>query len=409
MNYWSYTPYIHGINILIMYKRALKLPKNPEESIFLWGPRQAGKSSLLKELYPDSLYIDLLKNEEFIRYKEKPYLLRQEIELAVQNETLESNTIVIDEIQLIPSLLNEIHWLIENCNYHSEKLKFIMCGSSARKVRRGHANLLGGRALRYELHGLSAIELADDFDISKILNRGYLPRHYSSSKYNSLIRSYIDVYLKEEILAESLVRDLPTFSNFLNAVALTDTEIVNYNNIASDCGVSSKTAKEYFQILIDTLLADYLPAYTKKPKRRIIQSPKFYYSDVAIVNHLTKRKNLEPGSFDFGKAFENWVFHELKTYRAYNEFEIDLSYWRLTTGVEVDFIINDMQVAIEVKATENINNKHLKGLRELIKDHPNVEKLVIVCLENKSRITDDKIQILSIKDFVKMLWSHKLV
>lgn len=390
------------------YKRQLKLPLEPEESFFLWGSRQVGKSSLLKYLYSNVLYVNLLKNELYLKYKKEPYLLRKEIEAKVEVDNLPGGIVVIDEVQKVPALLDEVHWLIENCKYRNEKIKFILCGSSARKVKRGHANLLGGRAIRYELYGLSGSELVEDFDLVRILNRGYLPRHYQSGQSNALIRSYIDDYLKEEILAESLVRDLPAFSDFLNAAAITDTEIIVYENIASDCGVSSPTVKEYFQILADTLLASFLPSYVKRPKRRVIQSPKFYFSDIGVVNYLSKKKNLEPGDIYFGKAFENWVYHELRSYRAYNEFEIDLSYWRLSTGTEVDFIINDMEFAIEVKASTSISNKHLKGLREVIKDYPQLKKRIVVSLEQEERFTDDGILILPYETFLNLLWSHKL-
>ncbi len=387
-------------------KRLLKLPKKPQESFFLWGPRQTGKSSLLKELYSDSFYVDLLQTSEYLKYLEKPWLLREEIIALKASDQVKilSHPIIIDEIQKVPLLLDEVHWMIENL-----KLKFALCGSSARKVKRGHANLLGGRALRYEMFGFSAAELKSDFDLEHILNSGYFPRHYFNQSYEKLINSYVKDYLKEEIANEALVRNIPNFSNFLSAAALSDGELVVYTNIASECSVSSNTVKEYFQILEDTLLGRFLPAYTRRPKRRTVQSPKFYFSDIGIVNHLCKRGKIVPKSELFGKAFENWVFHELNTYNAYNDKFLDFAYWKLTTGVEVDFIINDMEYAIEAKASSRIEDRQMKGLRELSKDFPDLRKKIIVSLVDKDRITSDGIEIINYQSFIRKLWNGSLL
>lgn len=385
-----------------MQERLLELPKEPKESFFLWGPRQAGKSTLLKATYPESKYLDFLKNEECIKYLERPQQLREEL-LSLNKKEI-TNPIVIDEVQKVPAILDEVHWLIENL-----RVKFALCGSSARKLKRGKANLLGGRAVRYEMYGFSAYELQKDFNLTTMLNKGYLPRHYLSSNIKQLLDSYVKDYLKEEIAEEGLSRNLPAFSNFLYSAALSDTEIVNFSNIARDCAVSSPTVKEHFQILVDTLIAKFLPAYIRRPKRRIIQAPKFYFFDVGIVNYLTKRNNIEPKSELFGKAFENWVFHELSVYNSYREKYYDFSYWRLTSGMEVDFIINDMQYAIEAKASEKITDNHLKGLRELIKDHKSVKKRIIVSLETEKRLTSDKIYIYPYQKFINELWSGDLL
>ncbi len=344
---------------------------------------------------PDSIWIDLLKAEEFRRYLEHPEWLRQEI---LQLEQI-SPFIVIDEVQKIPELLDEVHWLHEN-----HKIQFALCGSSARKVRRGQANLLGGRALRYELLGFTSAELKNEWDLNRMLNHGYLPRIYLSDRPRQRLNSYVADYLKEEVAAEGLVRNLPVFSNFLNIAALSDAEAVNFSTIARDCGISSQTIRQYFQILEDTLLGSWLPAYRKRPKRRVVTSPKFYFSDIGVVNFLAKRGSLVPGSELYGKAFENWCFHELQAYNMYHDLFANLSYWRLAGGTEVDFIINSMEIAIEAKAASRISGRHLKGLRSLKQDHPGVGKQIVVCLEDKPRITDDKIEILPAKDFAAKLW-----
>src|SRR5664280_1027351 len=258
----------------LMFKRALVLPPPGEETFFLWGPRQTGKTTLLRETYRDALWLDLLKADEYRRYLERPDLLREEL----ADRPL-PNQVVIDEIQKVPQLLDEVHWLHENSG-----VRFALCCSSARKVRHGAANLLGGRALRYALIGLTANELASDLDLDRLLNHGYLHRLYESNRTQRMLAAYVGDYLKEEIAAEGLVRNLPEFSGFLNAAALSDGDLVNFSNIARDCGVSSNTVKGHFGILEDTLLGGWLPAYTKRPKRRVIGAPKFYFSDVGVVN-----------------------------------------------------------------------------------------------------------------------------
>jgi predicted AAA+ superfamily ATPase len=383
----------HDILKHMYIHRAQKLPPAGTETFFLWGPRQTGKSTLLRHTYREAVWIDLLKAEEYRRYMQQPELLRQEL-----SEEDRERQIVIDEIQKVPALLDEVHWIFENRGF-----QFALCGSSARKVKRGAANLLGGRAVRYELHGLVASELKREFELDRMLNHGYLPRIYASSRPRSLLDAYIADYLKEEVAAESLVRNLPVFSEFLNIAALSDTELVNFSTIARECGVSSHTVKAYFGILEDTLLGRWLPAYRKRPKRRVIGAPKFYFADVGLVNRLARRGTLQPGSELFGKAFENWIFHELVAYNAYADADAIISYWRLPSGIEVDFIINDMQLAIEAKSSARITNDHLKGLRNVAQDHGEVKRRLVVCLEQKARRTDDGIEILPVSTFVKSL------
>ena len=381
-----------------MFTRRLRLPPPGTETFFLWGPRQTGKTTLLQAAYPDALWIDLLKADEYRRYVQNPELLRGE--LAARPTVRQ---VVIDEVQKVPQLLDEAHWLHER-----RGIRLALCGSSARKVKRGQANLLGGRAVRYELLGLTAREIGREFDLDRMLNHGYLPRIYLSDEPRRLLNSYVADYLKEEVAAEGLVRTLPVFSGFLNIAALSDAEIVNFSTIARECGVSSHTVKGYFGILEDTLLGRWLPAYTRRPKRRVIGAPKFYFADAGVVNHLARRGELHRGSELYGKAFENWVFHELCAHNAYTETFATLSHWRLASGIEVDFVINDMQLAIEVKPTAKITADHLKGLRSLAQDHPRIKQRVVVCLEAKSRRTEDGILILPAGDFTDRLAAGSL-
>lgn len=378
-------------------QRLLNLPIAENETFFLWGARQTGKSTLLRRTYPEALWVDLLKAETFRRYSTNPEYLRQELELN------RSEFVVIDEVQKVPALLDEVHWLHENRGIH-----FALCGSSARKLKRGHGNLLGGRGARFELFGLSAKELGPDFDLHRMLNHGTLPRIYRTDNPQRLLNAYVSEYLKEEVMSEGLIRRLPPFSNFLNAAALSDTEQVNYTNIARELGVSRETVRGYFEILEDTLIGHLVPSYRKRPKRRVVAADKFYFSDVGVANFLARRGAIIPGSELYGKAFENWVFHELRCYDSYRERYAGFSYWRLSTGVEVDFIVNDFECAIECKSSSVVTDRQLKGLRELFKDHPSTKRRILIAQEPNSRRTPDGIEILNVASFLEELWEGRL-
>jgi uncharacterized protein len=377
-----------------MYTRRLELPSQPGTSFFLWGPRQSGKTTLLKQIYPDAYRIDLLKTDELMALLRQPSRLRQLV-----THLPAERWVVIDEIQKAPQLLDEVHYLIQE-----EKRSFALCGSSARKVRRGHANLLGGRALRFELLGLTALEIGPDFDLLRLLNTGPLPSHYDHADPRLALRSYVDDYLREEVLHEGFTRNLPTFSDFLRIAALGDTGVVSFSNIARECGLAASTVRDHFGILEDTLLGAYLPSFTQRPKRRTIQAPKFYFRDVGVVNHLAQRIEVKPGSELFGYAFENWLFHELSLHSRYSREFYNLAYWQLTTGIEVDFILGKAAVAIEAKGKERVSSNDLKGLRQFKKEYPEVEHCLVVCLEKQVRRLDDGIWVLPYQDFLVRLW-----
>src|SRR3990167_858612 len=269
-----------------MYNRILSLVLVDRKSAFLWGARQTGKSTYLKTYFPQSHRYDLLKSDVCARLEKNPHLLREEI-LALPGEQLK-HPIVIDEIQKIPKLLDEVHWLIENT-----KAQFILCGSSARKLKRLGTNLLGGRALRYSFYPLTFVEIPK-LDLLRALNNGLIPAHYLSEHSDLLLESYVADYLQHEIREEGVVRNLPAFSQFLDSVAFSNAQMVNYTNIARDCGVSAKTVEVYYQVLVDTLLGYFLYPYHKKIKRDIIgKAPKFYLFDVGVANYLARRKIVE--------------------------------------------------------------------------------------------------------------------
>jgi uncharacterized protein len=379
-----------------MFIRKQILVDSDNESLFLWGARQTGKSTLLKALFPNALLFDLLKSDVFERFYKNPHQFR-EIVLAVAQETV----IIVDEIQKIPSLLDEIHWLIVN-----NKNRFILSGSSPRKIIRSGVNLLGGRAIRYELYPLIQPEIPD-FDLLKALNNGLLPRNYLSENPKKLISAYIGNYLRDEIIAEANIRNIKAFTKFLDAAAFSNGEMVNYTNIASDCGVSATTVKDYFQILEDTLIGRFVPSFQKKPKRKVILAPKFYYFDVGISNYLLKRGKIEFGSEAFGNAFEHFIYQELYAHSNYSGLEYTISYWRTTSQIEVDFILGDHQVALEVKGTDNVHSRHLNGLKSFSEEYA-VEKSIIVSNDPFERIIGN-ITVLPWKIFLERLWAGKII
>lgn len=368
----------------------------------MWGPRQTGKSTLLKTLFPKALRYDLLLSDEYQRILRNPSLIREDCLGKGIDSRTQDEPIVIDEIQKVPALLDEVHWLMEN-----KGIRFILCGSSARKLKRGQGNLLGGRAVRYELFPLVFPEIPD-FSLTKALNAGLLPRHYDTPRPDRRIQAYVGDYLREEIVAEALTRNIPSFSRFLEIASLSNGEIVNYTNIARQCGVSSPTVKEYFQILEDTLTGRFLPAFRAKKKRRLVASPKFYFFDLAPVIHLSRRGRVEPGSELFGRAFEHFIWMEIVAHSSYSDLFYPISYWRTTSGFEVDFLLGDGEIAVEAKATPMVNSNHLKGIRAFTEEHQ-TKRRIIVSLDPRPRKTEDHLEILPWKTFLERLWEGKLI
>jgi predicted AAA+ superfamily ATPase len=351
---------------------------------------------LIRAAYPNVSYYDLLQTKDFVRLSRNPSFLGED--LAVLND---GDTVVIDEIQKIPQLLDEVHSLIFRKN-----LRFILSGSSPRKLKRHGANLLGGRALKEILFPLVSAEIPD-FDIHKAVRYGTLPRHYLISDPWKRLAAYIGVYLNEEIREEALSRQLKTFSRFMETAAFTNGEIVVYKNIAQDCGIDYRTVKDYFEILVDTLIGYMIPSFTHTKKRRSIQSPKFYYFDVGIANYLRNRRNIQLGSIDFGHAFEHFIIQELIAYLGYNGKEEQLTYWRTGSGYEVDAVIGAGRIAIEIKSTEEIQSRHLKGLKAFQEEFPDC-RLIAVSFDLRPRISNG-VEVYPATDFLKKLWNHEIV
>ncbi|MBQ2351800.1 MAG: ATP-binding protein [Bacteroidales bacterium] len=375
-----------------MINRFLSIKNEIDSSIFLFGARQTGKSTILRQQFPESIYIDLLDNSVKERYQRRPTLLYETLK-----DKEEGTLAIIDEIPEAPELLNEVHRLIVEAG-----LVFILCGSSARKLKRKGHNTLGGRAFPVYLYPFVSAEIPD-FDIDRAVAYGTIPPHYLAKNPSRLLAGYIDVYLKEEIKEEALVRNLNAFHRFLEVAALTDGEIVNYNNIAQDCGVHATTVNAYFDILEDSLMGYRIPAFRKVMKRRLMQAPKFYYFDIGVANHLLHRKEMSRGSVDYEHAFEHLVIQEIYAWLHYTHSEETLSYWRTYTGIEVDAVIGDARVAIEIKSTEEIQLRHTKGLKAFGEEHPDSRRMVVSLDKFNRRIGD--IECVYVLDFFKMLWS----
>lgn len=390
---------------LVQYQRILKLDLPPKQSAFLWGARKTGKSTYLAKNFPNSISYDLLKSELYLKYTKKPYVFREEI-LALAKNTLK-HPIIVDEVQRVPLLLNEIHWLIENTDAY-----FILCGSSARKLKRGAANLLGGRAWKYHFYPLVYPEVTD-FDLLKALNTGLIPSHYLSRNPTKSLQAYIQDYLIEEIKTEGLTRNLPSFARFLDIFAFSNGELTNFTNIARECGVDAKTVKNYYEILVDTLLGYFVYPYKKKISRDVISSmPKFYLFDVGVSGFLTKRNiNILKGA-EAGKAFEHYIFMELMSYKGINDCDYEINFWRTKTGLEVAFILGQGEVAIEVKISAQVEKQDIKGLIAFTEKH-RPSKSIVVSLDAAARKIKTEngyeILILPFKIFLKKLWGKKII
>lgn len=390
-----------------MFERKLKLDLPAQQSAFFWGARQTGKSSYLKIRFKQSVYYDLLDTHTFIRLAKSPYLLREEI-LAMPAETLQY-PIIIDEVQKVPEIMNEVHWLIEN-----KKIQFILCGSSVRKLKTNATNLLGGRAWLYHFYPLVSCEIPD-FNLLTALQHGLIPRHYLSAPehLSNHLQAYVEVYLTDEIRNEGLVRNLSGFAKFLDVAGLSNGEMININNIARDCGIDRSTVQGYYQILIDTLVGYMIPPYTKKIKRDlIIATQKFYLFDVGVANYLAKQSITSLQGASAGKSFEHFILMELLAYIQLSRKRLNITYWRTKTGLEVDFIVGDAYLAIEVKISKQVHQQDLKGLIAFCEEHTTT-KAIVVSLDERARVLQIQenltIHILPFHDFLRKLWADELI
>ena len=362
-----------------------------EQSYFLLGPRGVGKSYFTTNKYKKALCFDLLDSDIYTKLIASPRRLSEYIPSSFRQ------WIIIDEIQKIPELLDEVHRLIEK-----RKLKFILTGSSARKLKTKNVNLLAGRALTEYMYPLTVEELNKDFSLKKSLSYGHLPMAYQTSQPKKFLNSYIHTYLKEEIQQESLTRNLPGFSRFLESASFCQGAVLNITNISRECSVHRKVVESYFSILKDTLLSYELKPFLKKSKRELIQRPKFYFFDVGVFQTLRPKGPLDSVSERSGVALETLVLQEVKAYNSYKSLGYEVFYWRTRNHKnEVDFILYGEKglKAIEVKLSHRIRTEDYRGLLEFLKDYPQTEAFLLYTGQ-KSYVFKD-IQVLPVEKFLK--------
>jgi predicted AAA+ superfamily ATPase len=372
-------------------------PVKGSGAAFLLGPRKTGKTTLLKQRFPDATYFDLLDTELAAELAVRPRTLRERLLAAPPA------TVVIDEIQQAPGLLEEVHFLLENTS-----IQFVICGSSARKLKRKAPNLLGGRAVEYHLGPLTSAELPD-LDLRRMLNHGGLPAHYLVDSPAPLLRSYVSTYIKQEVIDESLTRNVPAFARFLEIVGLTHGRQLNYANVARESGVSAGTVRGYYQILEDTLLGFELQPWRRSRKRRMVETAKFYLFDIGLANALhPELRRVDEGTDAYGRAFEHFLINEVRAYLEYRGRDDRLSYWRTSSGLEVDLVIGDMDVALELKSTREIRRRDLKGLRALLEERQPREKILVSRVAAPRR-TEDGIDIVPWRQFCARLWGGDII
>lgn len=344
-----------------MYKRLLTTPLKERKSFFLFGPRGTGKTTLLKNLFPNVLFVNLLQSEYYNRLSSDPGLIQKMIPPQY------TDWIIIDEIQRIPELLNEVHDLIE-----TKKHVFILTGSSARKLRRKGVNLLAGRALTYYLHPLTAIEQEETFNVIESLRLGHLPARFNEHHPQKYLKDYVQTYIREEVLQEGITRNIGHFSRFLEIASFSQGNVVNISEIAREAKIKRSLAENYFSILEDLLIGVMLPVFTRKAKRKLIGHQKFYYFDVGVFRAIRPTGPLDSDAEIDGPALETLVFQEIRAINDYLETDYQLYFWRTKNGLEIDFVLYGPNglIAIEVKRSSHVHSKNLRGLKEFKKDYP---------------------------------------
>lgn len=384
------------------YKRLLDLPWSPNPltgsaAAFLWGPRQSGKTTLLHQRFPEARFYDLLDTTLSAELSVTPRLLREQI-LAARPPV-----VVVDEVQKVPALLEEVHWLLENT-----ATRFVLCGSSARALRRRARNLLGGRAVEHHLLPLTSREIPD-LDLERYFHHGGLPVHYLVDDPTPRLKAYVNAYIREEIIDESATRNVPAFARFLQVVALTHAQQINYANIARETGVSPSTVRSYFQILDDTLLGYTLEPWRKASRRRLVETAKYYLFDVGVARALHPEASaVAEGSDQYGRAYEHFLLNEVRACLAYRRDSRPLAFWRTHSGYEVDLIVGDLEAAIEFKSGRQVRDADFRGLRALGEEQ-RARRRIIVARTDEPRTTDDGIEILPWRLFCSHLWDGAIV
>ena len=379
------------------FRRLLTIDLPPGRSAFLWGARQTGKSTFLRERFPDSVYVDLLDADTVLRLGARPTRLGEELQSA---PAALAHPVVIDEIQKAPGLLDEVHRLME-----TRGLSFVLCGSSARKLRRAGVNLLGGRAWRFEMFPLTWAEIPD-FDLLQALTRGLLPGVYSEPRFRRSLAAYVRDYLTQEIINEGLTRNHAAFTRFFEALRFCHGELLNYAAIARDCGVEAKTVRAYFEILQDTLVGYLIyPFHRHTGRQSISAAPKFYLFDVGVAGHVCGRTLTAAGGAEFGRAFEHFLLLEIIAARSYREMDYPIEFWRTKSGLEVDFVLDRGAVAVEAKA--RVRSGDLRPIRAFVEEFAPRRAVVVTAEADRRRV--DGIDIMRYDEFLGMLHAGEIV
>ncbi len=379
------------------FRRLLTIDLPPGRSAFLWGARQTGKSTFLRERFPDSVYVDLLDADTVLRLGARPTRLGEELQSA--SEAV-AQPVVIDEIQKAPGLLDEVHRLME-----TRGLSFVLCGSSARKLRRAGVNLLGGRAWRFEMFPLTWAEIPD-FDLLQALTRGLLPGVYSEPRFRRSLAAYVRDYLTQEIINEGLTRNHAAFTRFFEALRFCHGELLNYAAIARDCGVEAKTVRAYFEILQDTLVGYLIyPFHRRTGRQSISAAPKFYLFDVGVAGQVCGRTLTAAGGAEFGRAFEHFLLLEIIAARSYREMDYPIEFWRTKSGLEVDFVLDRGAVAVEAKA--RVRSGDLRPIRAFVEEFAPRRAVVVTAEADRRRV--DGIDIMRYDEFLGMLHAGEIV
>lgn len=379
------------------YIRTLRIDLPPGQSAFLWGARQTGKSTWLRTRFPHSVHLDLLDFDVRLPLSARPTRLGEQLASMPEARTA---PVVIDEIQKVPGLLDEVHRLIE-----SRGLSFVLCGSSARKIRRAGVNLLGGRAWRFEMFPLTYAEVPG-FQLLTALNDGLLPGVYGKRHARRSLAAYLRDFLAQEVIGEALTRNTDAFMRFFEALRFSHGELLNYASIARDCGVAAKTVRTYFEILEDSLLGYLIRPFRRRVGRQSISAaPKFYLFDVGVAGQVCGRRLTEVGGASFGRAFEHFVLQEIVAARGYQEKDYPIQFWRTKTGLEVDFVLNRGEVAVEVKG--RVRRGDLRAMRAFREDFGPQRAIIVTAERDRRRI--DGIDVIPYQDFLLELHGGEIV
>ena len=370
------------------------------KSLFLFGPRSTGKTTLLRAQFGARAIVDLLRSSVYLPLAEQPWRLREVVAEGRFDAAAGAPVVVIDEIQKLPPLLDEVHDLIE-----TKGVRFVLSGSSGRKLARGGVNLLGGRAWQANLFPLTSAEVPD-LDLGRYLLHGGLPHVYGAEYPEEELNAYVNTYLAEEIRGEALVRNFVHFSRFLNVAAVSNGQQLNFANVARDTGVPATSVRAWFDILADTFVGFLVPPWRGSRRRKAAATAKFYFFDVGVANFLRGIRTLHRNGSEYGVAFEHFIAMELRSYLSYRRLRSDLTYWRTQSGVEVDFLIGSA-AAVEVKAASRVSDRDLRGLRALAEENA-AAALFLVSFDELDRRTDDGIRLLHWRTFLAELWSGAL-